>query len=628
MNENMRHEYRCRSSIQGPFIPVVIKIGFDFRRRKVNNFKSKFMRRRMESKLIQLFTFGKLSNLPTAQESFANRNVTDDKKLDGGRYGRRVPRALDYSESNPSSQFSVPADGDYCVSARDLYGNARSDPRSIYRLVVKPSEPGFRLVAWTQRFRKENNNNRVDRASLALHPGESREILVDVIREGGFNGPLTLNATGLPEGVSCSEMVVATGQTEAAIVLTAASDAVPSHGVIQILGNATIGGKSQTRYAMDGLLTSDVGNVGGERPSRRALGEVFVSVKGTSEKTPAAVRIGKLRKWQSSVGAVLKIPVEYKRNSEIKGELKMNSIELPGEIKPKELVLKPDTSVSLEVPLNNPKIKPGEYSFFMTGQVAANFTRNQAAIDALEKQLTSFDLTLKKIQANEQTATAKREELNQRLAAINVNNDADSHEAAKARQTVQAAAADAEKALQEASEKKQRAEQFRKSLEERLNNSKKQNGPRDAQIVVTSTPVTIEVLESPLAIAVSDVSVTLPQEGDSNENSTPVEVQGKLKIERRFGFADAVDVAVTIPEGHPPITLSSITKDQTNAAISSSVPLGTKPGRYEYPVTLKLKFGGVDIQDLATVGLVVSKPVEETAPESTAEKSPVTSPAK
>ena len=516
------------------------------------------------------------------RESFVNRNVTDDKKLDGARYGRRVPRALDYSESNPSVQFTVPEDGEYCVSARDLYGNARSDPRSVYRMVVKPSEPGFRLVAWSQRYRNENNNKRVERAALALLPGESREILVDVVRAGGFTGPLKLNAIGLPDGVTSHTTVVAADQTEAAVVLTADIDSPPSYGAIQIVGNATIQGNSDTRIATFGLLTSDAGNVGAERPTNRPLESIFVSVKSTSEKSPAIVQIENGKEWKSSIGAMLKIPVRYLRNAEIKGELKLNSIELPVEIKPKELVLKPDaTATELEIPLNNAKIKPGSYSFFMTGQVAANFTRNQFAIAALEQQLVAFDETLKGIQNSEQDGA-----------------------------------------------KKQRAEQFRKTLEERVNNAKKQNGPRDAQIVVTSTPVTINISNSPLTISTTDVAVTLPGASNPNNENVPVEVSGKLTINRHFGFADAVQVEVTIPNGHPPITVESIGKDQSAAAISGSVSHQTKPGRYEYPVTLKLQFGGVDVQDTTKLALNVLEPERSSARESTANNPAVNTSAK
>ncbi|MFC1758746.1 hypothetical protein ACFL2H_08260, partial [Planctomycetota bacterium] len=193
------------------------------------------------------------------KETFANRNVTDDAILNGSRYGRRIPRSLDYSETNPALLFTVPEDGDYCVSARDLYGNARNDPRAAYRLIVKPAEPSFRIIAWTQRFRNENNNKKVERASLALLPGESREILVDVIREGGFRGEVRLTANGLPKGVTCAEMVVADGQTEAAIVLTASTDTTPTYGAVRIVGQAAIDGTKITRNATLGLLTSDVG---------------------------------------------------------------------------------------------------------------------------------------------------------------------------------------------------------------------------------------------------------------------------------------------------------------------------------------------------------------------------------
>ena len=542
-------------------------------------------------------------------ETFVNRNVTDDAKLDGGRYGRRIPRALDYSGSYPSVSFTIPDDGDYCVSVRDLYGNARNDPRSLYRLTVQLSKPTFQLVAWCQRFRTENNNKKVERASLSLRPGESREVLVDVVRQGGFQGEVTLSASKLPNGVSCSDIVVAAGQTEAAIVLTASADAQPTYGAVRVVGSATVEGTRQSRLASIGLLTSDVGNISAARPSHRMTGELFVSVSGTTEKAPAVVKLGDRRTWQTSVGATLRIPVAFEPNSKIKGDLKMNSIELPGEIKPKEIVLKPDSDSTLEIPLNNPKVKPGKYSFFLTGQVAANFTRNQHAISSVEKQIADFESTMKQLIADEQAALANRDQLRNQLTTLTKDAANDSNESAPPIKTARAAVADAEKVLQEATSKKTRAESFQKSLQERLNNAKKQNGPRDAQIVVTSSPVTIDVAKSPLTYTAPDLQFKIPASRDDESKATTT-----FAIERNYGFAEAVDISVSVPEGHPDVSISSLNKDQTRATISCTIRPETKPGRYEYPIAMKLKFGGVDIQDTTKLTVNVLKPPASTSP--------------
>ncbi|MCA9217253.1 MAG: hypothetical protein KDB27_29490, partial [Planctomycetales bacterium] len=542
------------------------------------------------------------------KESFANRNVTDDSNLDGGRYGRRVPRGLDYAGTSPSVRFTVPEDGDYCVSVRDLYGNARSDPRATYRLAVTLAKPSFSLIAWTQRYRVENNNKRVERASLALLPGESREVLVDVIRHGGFNGPLTLEAANLPAGVTSSKTTVAPGQTEAAIVLAADTNAKPSYAAIEVVGTAAIEDETLVRSATFGVLTDDTGNIGAQRPSRRPAERVFVSVKSAVERPPIVVSMDDNQQWRTSVGGTLNIPVKYTRNAEVKGELKLNSIELPGEIKPKELVLKNDANDgTLEIPLNNAKVQPGRYTFYLTGQVAANITRNQAAISEVEKQLAEFGEQLKGYVASEQSATASRDDATKRVAEVSEQTE---------KEAAQKTLADAEEALKAASEKKQRAEQFRKSLEERLNNTKKQDGPRDAQVVVTSTAVTIDVAKSPVTVDSPEVKSSVPESGE-------VDANGELKISRDFGFADAVEISATIPDKHPPLTIESIGKDATATKLSFKVASTTAPGRYEYPLKLKLKFGGIDIEDTATVALVVDKPSPETTSAEAAASSPV-----
>lgn len=539
-------------------------------------------------------------------ETFSNRNITDDTKLDGGRYGRRVPRGLDYSQSNPIARYTIPEDGEYCISVRDLFGNARNDPRSVYRLVVKPAQPTFHLLAWTQRFRVDNNNKRVERASLSLHPSESRELLIDVIRDAGFNAPVLLRATGLPKGISCPDTIVAPGQTEAALVFTAAPDAPMTHSIVEITGSAEVNGTETTRRATFGRITSDVGNVAAERPSRRPATSIVVSTTSTIEKAPAVVEIDNSKIWKSSVGSILKVPVKYVRNSEIKGELKVNSIELPGEIKPTELVLKQDaTEGTLNIPLNNAKVVPGKYSFYLTGQVAANFTRNSAAISQVEKQFADFSTQFDAIKAQEKEVLDKHGELQQRLVALNAKADSE----ASQKQTVESAIAELKTSIDELAPKAKRAEQFRKTLEERLANLKKLNGPRDAQIVVTSTPVTIEVVKSPLTITRNPAEMEIKLTDEESVASF------ELRVDRQYGFAEAVEVTANAPEGYPQIEIASIPKDQNKTVAKVTIPSDTSPGRYEYPVNLKIKFGDVEIQDGTKIILNIAEP-EDSKPSS------------
>ena len=110
-------------------------------------------------------------------------------------------------------------------------------------------------------------------------------------------------------------------------------------------------------------------------------------------------------------------------------------------------------------------------------------------------------------------------------------------------------------------------------------------------------------------VAVLSIASQIPASGDDGSKATTT-----FAIERKYGFAEAVDISVSIPEGHPDVSISSLDKDQTKATISCTIRPGTKPGRYEYPIAIKLKFGGVDIQDTTKLSVNVSKPPSSTSP--------------
>lgn len=122
--------------------------------------------------------------------------------------------------------FTAPADGVYQVVITDLSGTAGTRA-STYRLVVRKPAPDFTLRVATQR--------------VGIHVGEKANLSLQVIRKGGFQGPIAIKVTGLPPGVSIPAKLVIPGDKNAFVIpLECAKTAGTTANVVTIEGTADL----------------------------------------------------------------------------------------------------------------------------------------------------------------------------------------------------------------------------------------------------------------------------------------------------------------------------------------------------------------------------------------------------
>src|SRR5262249_45913739 len=91
-------------------------------------------------------------------------------------------------------RFVVPDDGRYLLMISSREASIQAGPRHLYRLRVVPERPDFRLVLMPP------TPNQPDGA--AVGQGGRTYFNVYVWRLDGFDGPITLTAEGLPDGVT------------------------------------------------------------------------------------------------------------------------------------------------------------------------------------------------------------------------------------------------------------------------------------------------------------------------------------------------------------------------------------------------------------------------------------------
>jgi hypothetical protein len=93
----------------------------------------------------------------------------------------------------------------------------------MYRLVIRPPQPDFRLYAVPQEI-KVANANEVRLTSLALRRGGTTLLRVGAERIDGFAEPIEVDVEGIPEGVHCETGWLGADQQTLWLVLRADED--------------------------------------------------------------------------------------------------------------------------------------------------------------------------------------------------------------------------------------------------------------------------------------------------------------------------------------------------------------------------------------------------------------------
>ena len=145
--------------------------------------------------------------------------------------GQQLAEADDTAglQSDALLLFTPPAAGRYTIAVADRFAS-RGGAEFSYRLVIRATKglkPDFELTAAADTAR-------------VLRGGEFRQ-KVTAVRKHGFSGPIRLSVRGLPTGVSCEEVVIEGGKTDATLVLKAAADAPVTAVPLAIIGRSTEG---------------------------------------------------------------------------------------------------------------------------------------------------------------------------------------------------------------------------------------------------------------------------------------------------------------------------------------------------------------------------------------------------
>lgn len=401
--------------------------------------------------LVQQVKDGKFTDVAELYDIAPPMKVTSNGySYDGPPYDAGSPDVL--------GKFEVKEDGTYRLQVRDLFGGTRSDPRNIYRLIVRQAAPDFSLAAWAVHMTLRNGDRAALSKPMALRQGDARAFEVVVQRRDGFDGEIEIGMENLPPGVSAAGLKIGKGKTYGHLILTADETAPRGFSLAKITGKAVIGGQEVIRPVRLASMAWPVKDAKQEIPAPRLMADVPVSVTD-SEQAPLSIAAAEDKVFEAKAGETLKIPLKLTWRNEFNGS--SIKVKAYGEgfsaMKDFEIPLKTATH-ELVLDLAALKIAPGEHTFALQSLGICKYRYNPAAVPLAEAEQRKAEALL----------------------------------AAAAEEAKKAAATDAE-AAKKAAEKQKQAESAMTVAAARMKSASTAANPTDTVEILISQPIRLSV---------------------------------------------------------------------------------------------------------------------------------------
>ncbi|MEY3459663.1 MAG: hypothetical protein RL215_2820, partial [Planctomycetota bacterium] len=301
-----------------------------------------------------------LTDIPSPMKPSSNGYAYDGPPYDGG--------SADFI-----GQVQIRESGRHRLLLSDLFGGTRTDPRNIYRLVIRKAAPDFALCAWGLHMELRNGDRNALSKPLALRGGSTVALEVIAVRRDGFDGPIQLQMDGLPEGVSAAGLLIPAGQNRGIVLITADQNAPRNLSWASFTGKAQIGGSEVIHPCHIAAMAWPIVDSWSEIPSPRLVEGLPVSVSG-SEFAPISIAPREKTTYEVVAGQKLTIPLTQTRRSEFSGGiLQLKTFGHGFQQHPQfDVSLTADSS---EVVLDTAALKtpPGDYLIAFYGSAVAKY---------------------------------------------------------------------------------------------------------------------------------------------------------------------------------------------------------------------------------------------------------------
>ncbi|MEX0818009.1 MAG: hypothetical protein WD070_00400 [Pirellulaceae bacterium] len=604
--------------------------------------------------------------------------VADIATLDdpGDRNGR-IGSNFDTSTDDPSYRLTANQDAIYRVTVRDQNGSSVPDPRNVYRLVIRPPQPDFRIVAIAEQIQAPVNAAAVLAGTTSVRRGGTTLYDVRVERREGFDGEVEVTAEGLPPGVTCRTTHIGATQSTGVLVFQAAEDAAGWSGHVQIVGRSQADGQELKRYARGGVVVWETGNRVQQPVNYRASRDIMLAVID-QDPDKALINAGEDKIWETSLGGKLEIPINVTRRDDFKGELSLVPIDAANEFKPGNIAVKADaTEATLALDIKNKATKPGIYTFYLRADTKIKHSLDPGAVARAEQDQQTLDVAVKevtealKVANDTKASTAKgavdavaaaKQAADAKTAADNVAKQAadtatqaaatlaaaqeaaaqsegdaalakavtDAEQAktaadaasadAVAKQAVAAqAVVDAQAKAKQAEEAKAAAEKNAAETDARLKRAQAAKTAADKSVAdakKANAPAdkNVAFISTPIRLRIVDTPLKLTAAAPANPLKQGEKLELPVSIERLYGFAEQAEITLEIPKGVTGLTVPQVALAKDQQAGKFEITANKDATPGDHAVTVRAKAKFNGLDVEATQQLVLKVEKVEPAP--------------
>jgi hypothetical protein len=266
--------------------------------------------------------------------------------------------ALAQFNRDPFGTFTAPAAGTYRLLVQERY--RRGGPRFVYALHVGKPRPDF--------FPVVIHETNPDPSCPVVRRGGSAFYELCLNRRH-FTGIVTIEAEGLPKGVTCPPVHVSPQTEFATVVFTAAADAPEWEGAVRLKAWAQVDGKRIERPVRCAQRRWPIANVSTTRVCR-------LTCLAVRSRAPYGLTLP-AKELNVAAGGAVELKASVRRNwPDFKGKVQLNGLNLPPGFNLPTMEIaagKTEAAAKLAVAANVP---PGKYSVVLRGDAQVPYNRD------------------------------------------------------------------------------------------------------------------------------------------------------------------------------------------------------------------------------------------------------------
>ncbi|MEW4487554.1 hypothetical protein AB1L42_05700 [Thalassoglobus sp. JC818] len=180
-----------------------------------------------------LLIVNRITSNPDGTESVQRITAQDDTGTN------LLANTFETQSDDPVFRLEVSEDGLYEAVVRDRYWETRGNPRLRYALSIRKQYPDLRVIA------VPDAPTAGQTWPVSLRKGDQFPVSLLLFRSDGFNDPVEVFATNLPEGLSCRDVTIGQGQTSGTIVIEANENAASGLHPLTLSYRTTINDPNQ-----------------------------------------------------------------------------------------------------------------------------------------------------------------------------------------------------------------------------------------------------------------------------------------------------------------------------------------------------------------------------------------------